>query len=80
MSEDYPPHIEIAPKVHLIRGKNRGRFPEANSLYIDDETRTLVDAGASMEHIKATLAYCGRDLKDIDGTSDIDVMFLLHIV
>ena len=38
---DYPAHVEIEPHVHLIRGENNARFPEANSLLIDDEVLTL---------------------------------------
>ena len=52
---DYPTHIEILQDVHLIRGENRARFPQANSLLIDDEIRTLIDAGTSMKNIKSTL-------------------------
>jgi len=66
MSEGYPAHIEIIPKVHLVRGKNHGRFPEANALFIDDEIKTLVDAGASLENIKKTLRDCGYSIEDID--------------
>ena len=40
--ENYPIHIEIQPRVHLIRGPNNARFPEANTLLIDDEILTLV--------------------------------------
>ena len=43
----YPIHIEIQPRVHLIRGANEARFPEANTLLIDDEIITLVDAGSN---------------------------------
>ena len=65
MSE-YPVHIEIMPKVHLVRGKNRAGFPEANTLLIDDEILTLVDAGTSMENITRTLRDLGHDLSDIE--------------
>ena len=63
---DYPAHIEIEPKVHLIRGENRGRFPEANCLLIDDEILTLVDAGASRKQILSTLQDLEHTMEDID--------------
>ncbi|TFG29934.1 MBL fold metallo-hydrolase [Candidatus Thorarchaeota archaeon] len=63
---DYPAHIEIMPQVHLIRGENRARFPEANVLFIDDEIQTLVDAGSSMANIEGTLKDLGRSLEDLD--------------
>ncbi|MFW9920270.1 MAG: MBL fold metallo-hydrolase [Candidatus Thorarchaeota archaeon] len=66
MAEEYSAHIEIVPKVHLIRGKNQGRFPEANALLIDDEILTIVDAGASLDNIKKTVHDCGHGLEDID--------------
>jgi len=65
MSE-YPTHIEVSPKVHLVRGKNRACFPEANTLLIDDEILTLVDAGTSMENITRTLRDLGHELSDIE--------------
>lgn len=66
MPEGYPAHIEILPKVHLIRGENQGRFPEANALLIDDDILTLVDAGASLNNIKKTIQDCNHQLEDID--------------
>ncbi len=66
MTEEYEPHIEIAPNVHLIRGENRARFPEANSLLIDDEILVLVDAGSSLRNIERTVQSCGHAMKDID--------------
>ncbi|MHA1882459.1 MAG: MBL fold metallo-hydrolase [Candidatus Thorarchaeota archaeon] len=65
MSE-YPVHIQVQPKVHLIRGGNRARFPEANSLLVDDEILTLVDAGSDLEHIEKTVKDLGHELVDID--------------
>ena len=65
MSE-YESHIEIEKNIHLIRGKNRSRFPEANTILIDDEILTLVDAGTSLENIEATLKDLGHSLSDID--------------
>jgi len=66
MSEDYPVHLELQPHVHLIRGANRAKFPEANALLIDDEILTLVDAGASKSHIVKTLTDLGHSVKDLD--------------
>lgn len=65
MSE-YPAHIEIEPHVHLVRGENRARFPEANSLLIDDEVLTLVDAGSSMENLEITLRDLGYQVDDVE--------------
>ncbi len=65
MSE-YPIHTEIVPHVHLIRGANKSRFPEANALLIDDEVITLVDAGPNMNHILKTLSDLGHSIKDLD--------------
>ncbi len=69
---DYPAHIEIMSHVHLIRGENNARFPEANTLLIDDEILTLVDAGSSMKNIESTL----KDLRY--SMSDIDRIVLTH--
>ncbi len=66
MPVDYPAHVEVTSKVHLVRGKNQGRFPEANALFIDDEVITLVDAGACLENIKKTVEDCGHTIEDID--------------
>ncbi|MFW9794074.1 MAG: MBL fold metallo-hydrolase [Candidatus Thorarchaeota archaeon] len=65
MSE-YSAHIEVEPRVHLVRGDNRARFPEANSLLIDDEILTLIDAGSSMENLELALKYLGRKVTDIE--------------
>jgi glyoxylase-like metal-dependent hydrolase (beta-lactamase superfamily II) len=63
---DYPVHVEIEPHVHLVRGENNARFPEANSLLVDDEILTLVDAGSSMNSLKSTLRDLGHAISDID--------------
>ncbi|MHA1925518.1 MAG: MBL fold metallo-hydrolase [Candidatus Thorarchaeota archaeon] len=65
MSE-YAPSIEVEPGVHLIRGLNKARFPEANSLLIDDEILTLVDAGSDMGQVSKTLKTLGHRLEDIE--------------
>ncbi|MFW9847142.1 MAG: MBL fold metallo-hydrolase, partial [Candidatus Thorarchaeota archaeon] len=63
---DYAPCAEVEPNVYLIRGLNRSRFPEANSLLVDDEILTLVDAGSNMMQIKASLSEFGERIEDID--------------
>jgi len=63
---NYPPHIEIMPHVHLVRGENNARFPEANALLIDDEILTLVDAGSSMRNIETSLRDLGYSISDIE--------------
>jgi glyoxylase-like metal-dependent hydrolase (beta-lactamase superfamily II) len=65
MSE-YPVHIEIEPRVHLIRGAHGARFPQANCLLVDDEVLTIVDAGADINRIRKTLSDLGHQMKDID--------------
>jgi glyoxylase-like metal-dependent hydrolase (beta-lactamase superfamily II) len=63
---DYPTHIEIEPNVHLVRGLNEARFPEANTLLIDDEILTLVDAGSSPSQVFSTLKDLGHEPEDLD--------------
>ncbi|MBE0527564.1 MAG: MBL fold metallo-hydrolase, partial [Candidatus Thorarchaeota archaeon] len=63
---DYPAHIEIEPRVHLIRGQNEARFPEANTLLIDDEILTLVDAGSNPEQVFLTLRDLGHQPEDLE--------------
>lgn len=36
----------IGPGIRIIHGENRGRFPFANSLYLEGERRALIDTGA----------------------------------
>jgi len=62
---DYSKHIEILPNVHLVRGENAARFPEANTLLIDDEILTLVDAGSSLQNISSTLKDLNHEISDI---------------
>ncbi|MEM2142269.1 MAG: MBL fold metallo-hydrolase [Candidatus Thorarchaeota archaeon] len=61
----YPICQEIESGVYLVRGANFARFPEANCLLVDDEILTLVDAGASIEHIRAALHETGHREEDI---------------
>ncbi len=62
----YDVHKEVCSGVHLIRGADRARFPQANSLFIDDEVLTLIDAGAELHHIERTLHDLGYELRDIE--------------
>jgi glyoxylase-like metal-dependent hydrolase (beta-lactamase superfamily II) len=63
---DYPTHIEIEPNVHLVRGENNARFPEANTLLVDDEILTLVDAGSSPTQVFSTLKDLGHKRQDLE--------------
>jgi len=62
---EYSKHIEILPNVHLVRGENAARFPEANTMLIDDEILTLVDAGSSLKNISSTLRDLNHEISDI---------------
>jgi glyoxylase-like metal-dependent hydrolase (beta-lactamase superfamily II) len=66
MMSDYPAHIEIEPHVHLIRGTNEARFPEANTILVDDEILTLIDAGSNLNQIFSTLKDLGHRPEDLD--------------
>jgi glyoxylase-like metal-dependent hydrolase (beta-lactamase superfamily II) len=63
---DYPTHIEIEPNVHLVRGENNARFPEANTLLVDDEILTLVDAGSNPTQVFSTLKDLGHKRQDLE--------------
>ncbi|MFX1369119.1 MAG: MBL fold metallo-hydrolase, partial [Promethearchaeota archaeon] len=63
---DYPAHVEIEPNIHLIRGENEARFPEANTLLVDDEILTLVDAGSNPKQVFSTLRDLGHQPEDLD--------------
>lgn len=63
---DYPVHVEIEPGVHLIRGANEARFPEANTILVDDEMLTLVDAGSHPNQVFSTLKDLGHEPEDLD--------------
>jgi len=65
MSE-YQAHLEIEPRVHLVRGLNGARFPEANTLLIDDEILTLVDAGSDLGQVERTMKDLGHRLDELD--------------
>jgi glyoxylase-like metal-dependent hydrolase (beta-lactamase superfamily II) len=62
----YPTHIEIEPNVHLVRGANNARFPEANTLLVDDEILTLVDAGSNPTQVFSTLKDLGHKPEDLE--------------
>ncbi|TFG14806.1 MBL fold metallo-hydrolase [Candidatus Thorarchaeota archaeon] len=66
MLQDYPIHSEIQENIYLLRGKNASRFPQANSILIDDELLTLIDAGTHIDHIEHALRDIGHSLLDID--------------
>jgi glyoxylase-like metal-dependent hydrolase (beta-lactamase superfamily II) len=63
---DYAAHYEIEPRVHLVRGLNGARFPEANTLFIDDEILTLVDAGSDLGQVTRTMKDLGYRLDELD--------------
>lgn len=63
---DYPTHIEIEPHIHLVRGANDARFPEANTILVDDEVLTLVDAGSNPTQVFSTLRDIGHQPEDLD--------------
>ena len=42
----------IAEKIYLIEGENRGRYPYANSLLIDDSVKMLIDTGMGPNRAK----------------------------
>lgn len=63
---DYQARLEIEPRIHLIRGENNGRFPEANCIVVDDEILTLIDAGASRRQIENSLRELGHKISEID--------------
>ncbi len=66
LMNDYDVHLSIDKRVHLIRGANNARFPEANSLFIDDQILTLIDAGSDMGHIIKTMRDLGHRPEDLD--------------
>jgi len=66
LMSEYPAHVEIEPRVHLVRGLNDARFPEANSLFIDDEILTLVDAGSDVGQVTSTMKDLGYRLEELD--------------
>ncbi len=63
---DYSACMEVEPRVYLIRGLNKAQFPEANSLLIDDEILTLVDAGSSREQVASTMRSLGHRPENLD--------------
>ena len=63
---DHAAHVEIEPCVNLIQGLNDARFPEANTLFIDDEILTLVDAGSDLGQVTRTMKDLGHRLEDLD--------------
>lgn len=58
--------VALSKKIKLIRPEARAVFPYSNSLYIDDEVQTLVDAGSG-----------GKAYAEIPMES-IELLFLSH--
>lgn len=52
---------EISPKVFLVEPPNRGKFPHCYCIYIDGETKTLIDTSCGDENLGA-LKTRGVDL------------------
>lgn len=57
--------IELTRNIILVRPQPRASFPYSNSLYVDDDTRLVIDAGS------------GYAFSDIP-VSEIDLLFLSH--
>lgn len=53
---------EIADKIYFIEGENRGRYPYANSMLIDDEMRVLIDSGAGPAKVEQVARDYNPDL------------------
>ncbi len=60
-------YTEIAEKIYFVEGENRGRYPFANSLLIDDTLKVLIDTGLGPERIKR-----------VAGDRSIDLILLSH--
>lgn len=58
--------IDVGKKIKVIRPEARSIFPYSNSLYIDDEIRAVIDAGAG-----------GRAYADIPSAS-VELLLLSH--
>ena len=57
--------IDLTRQIKLIRPQGRSFFPYSNSLYVDDDTRLVIDAGS------------GQAFSDIP-VSGIELLFLSH--
>ncbi len=58
--------IEVTPEVKLLRPASKTVYPYSNSLYLDDEIKTMIDSGTG-----------GRAYKEI-GSDKIDLVLLSH--
>ena len=58
--------LDLTREVKVIRPEAKSVFPYSNSLFIDDEVRVMVDAGAG-----------GRAYEEIDPKS-IDLLLVTH--
>lgn len=57
--------IDLSKQIKLIRPEGRASFPYSNSLYVDDDIRLVIDAGA------------GQAFGEIPE-ADVDLLFLSH--
>lgn len=57
--------IDLTRQIKLIRPQGRSFFPYSNSLYVDDDTRLVIDAGS------------GQAYSDIPA-SQVELLFLSH--
>jgi len=53
---------ELSDKVFFVEGKNHGRYPFSNSLFIDDEIKVLIDTGFGKEFVERFLKEKNVDL------------------
>lgn len=58
--------IDITERIKLIRPEGKSKFPYSNSILIEDDVRTVIDAGAG-----------GRAYAEI-GPRDVDLLLLSH--
>jgi len=54
--------VELFDKVFFLEGKNGGRYPFSNSLFIDDEVKVLIDTGFGKEFVEKFLKEKRVDL------------------
>ena len=41
--------VQIGERIFFIEGKNKGRYPYSNSVFIDDDARALIDTGIGQD-------------------------------
>ena len=60
-------YVKITEKILFIEAEGKGRYPYANSMLIDDDTRVLIDTGM------------GRDLaREIARDKKVDLVINSH--